>query len=624
MNYFTLAMRSIRRNARANFAYFLSSVIFVFIYVISDLFVNSRSYFYYELDGDTFGFYFLIYLFLFILFLLISIGLFLETRKKEIALYRLHGTSLWQISLVIFLENMAIGFFVIVIGVILGLSFYKLFLILIAPMLHTPVFPFEFSSWKIFKVIVTFILIYLIHSVFVVIYLQFSNVATLLKDKHSPKVKSKYSIFLFFLGVLLLFTPYITKYSEMNDVIYGFLLPFAAIACGCYLIFKYFSALYIWMTRHHNSEHPRRMIWKSQLLFQHNSVPFLGVLAAFFLWISISSISTLIANYQDAVKTVENYPFTYILYANQEGKSDFPEYDSLIQQELERNNISFKKHAFEAVILREKSGAYIRAVKYSDYRAMAEILSRKKPKLLDEQQIIYLAAQNSINQKKKPNIDTIQLKTNNIKFQIQSLEKNIIPNLDAIVVSDEKYDQLIKIKTIRNFSPYVPLSSEKYSVYYVPKWMKGNPQPFDAEENIFATVQSKVLLDGYYMSNRPASGLGASGVASLLESIVYFFAGASFLYFACYVKFEEEQVQYQLLSKLGWSEKEMRQLGTIQISFLFFVPFGLAVVEHILIDLSRWTAMFSAMGIQLIGLVVYFLFVRFSYLKKALPTREQL
>lgn len=94
------------------------------------------------------------------------------------------------------------------------------------------------------------------------------------------------------------------------------------------------------------------------------------------------------------------------------------------------------------------------------------------------------------------------------------------------------------------------MPAESYIAYLVPQWMNNPPKLFDQEVKVSGKVSESMMSEGYGIDYRPAFSLTSSSVLSLLEAIVYFFVGASFLYFQSYARLEEEQEQYQILSKL--------------------------------------------------------------------------
>ncbi|MCH5583985.1 ABC transporter permease [Shimazuella sp. AN120528] len=626
MNYFTLALSSIRRNGRANLAYFLSNLVFIVIYFLGRLFMNHPMTYKYFHDGDGFALYGIFYLILFTLFLITSTSFYLQTRKKEIALYSLHGASFGQIGLLIMLENMVVGFFVIVTGIVVGLSLSKLFFILITPMLGTPIFTFYLSFEVIWDTVSTFGCFYIVQSILLLFMIRSNKVIKLLKERRLPTNQRKLSMVLFVIGLVLTSSTFLVPYYQPTDLFlfyFVFILAYISPLVGFYLILANYSTFYCQLTKRNDPEQPTHVLRRSRQLFQSKSIPLMGAISVFFLWLSLSSIIDLLSTYDSTMGVYKDYPFTYYLFANEKDKSKLPVYDRLLQRQLTQKKVNYKNYSFEAIILREKSGGYIRAIRYSDYQSIAAILGRKHPRLQDAQ-IIYLATREGNWIKQKHTENTLRIQKYQHPFQIQAIDKNIIPRHDVIVVSDKMFIQLSTIKTTSNYPPYRQLPDEKYIAYLVPQWMKNLPKLFDQEVKVSDSVSKSMMSEGFGIDSRPGFSLADNSVLSLLEAIVYFFAGVSFLYFQSYMKLEEEKEQYQILSKLGWSEKEMYQLGTWQMFIYFFIPFILGVIQNVLLNPNNLAIVSLAMGIQSLALIVYFVFARSSYLRKAIPKKEVL
>src|SRR5690625_3000860 len=121
MTFRQFAFNNVARNKRLYAAYFLSSMFIVMVFFTFAIFT-----FHPDLNinavggnisaGTNFGLIVaggIIYIFSFF-FVLYSMSSFLRSRKREFGLLMLQGMSMRQIRLMVFLEYMLIGFFVII------------------------------------------------------------------------------------------------------------------------------------------------------------------------------------------------------------------------------------------------------------------------------------------------------------------------------------------------------------------------------------------------------------------------------------------------------------------------------------------------------------------------------
>src|SRR5699024_371868 len=133
MTFRQFAFKNVFRNKRLYVAYFLSSLFTVMVFFTFAIFA-----FHPELAGDEMNSNVLqgmsiaggiIYMFSFF-FILYSMSSFLQSRKKEFGILMIQGMSHRQLRWMVFLENMLIGFFAIILGIMLGIIFSKAILLI--------------------------------------------------------------------------------------------------------------------------------------------------------------------------------------------------------------------------------------------------------------------------------------------------------------------------------------------------------------------------------------------------------------------------------------------------------------------------------------------------------------
>lgn len=111
--------------------------------------------------------------------------------------------------------------------------------------------------------------------------------------------------------------------------------------------------------------------------------------------------------------------------------------------------------------------------------------------------------------------------------------------------------------------------------------------------------------------------------ASLLVGTVFFIAAGSFLYFRLYMDLDHDRLQYSTLSRMGLTDKELDRTVTLQLSLMFFVPVGLAILHSLFafIALQRlfYLSIAAETGAVLIGYLtaqgLYFFLIRSRYLR---------
>src|SRR5699024_847062 len=128
MTFRQFALNNVFRNKRLYVAYFLSSLVTVMVFFTFAIFSFHPS-----LTGDDMHSNVLhglsvaggiIYVFSFF-FILYFMSAFLQSRKREFGILIIQGMSNVQVRWMVFLENMLIGFFATIFGMLFGLIFSK-------------------------------------------------------------------------------------------------------------------------------------------------------------------------------------------------------------------------------------------------------------------------------------------------------------------------------------------------------------------------------------------------------------------------------------------------------------------------------------------------------------------
>lgn len=118
-------------------------------------------------------------------------------------------------------------------------------------------------------------------------------------------------------------------------------------------------------------------------------------------------------------------------------------------------------------------------------------------------------------------------------------------------------------------------------------------------------------------------------ISSIMVGIVFFVFMLSFLYFRLFTDLERDQEQYQMISKLGLSQSELKQIVTRQMMLLFFLPIVVAMIHSSFAFLTfhqlgqtvskEMSVIQSSIVVLVIFIcmqVIYFLIIRHHYLKR--------
>ncbi|PKR94312.1 hypothetical protein bcere0024_015190 [Bacillus cereus Rock4-18] len=118
-------------------------------------------------------------------------------------------------------------------------------------------------------------------------------------------------------------------------------------------------------------------------------------------------------------------------------------------------------------------------------------------------------------------------------------------------------------------------------------------------------------------------------ILSVLVGIVFFIFTISFLYFRLFTDLDRDKSQFQMLSKLGLTKREIKKIVTQQISILFFIPILISVLHSSVAFLAiRFLAQSRHIDLPIAGnsiliftsfisgQIIYYLIIRRSYLRQ--------
>ena len=321
MTFRQFAFNNVLRNKRLYIAYFFSSMFTVMVFFTFAIFafhpafsggsVNETALYGMAVSGG------IIYVFSFF-FVLYSMSSFLQSRKKEFGLLTVLGASSRQIRLMVFLENILIGFFATVGGIITGLIFAKAILLIAENVLIIDEsLDFYFPTLAIVVTFISFTILFFCISVFVSFILRTKKLLHLIKGDKMSKGEPKASTLLAILAVLLLVLGYGTAlYVKGIHVVFAMVPVIVVVMLGTYLLFTQASVYFI-----HRLKRNKPIFWRktNMLLFSDLSYRMKDNARTFFLvamisTVAFSAIGTLYgfqSYLTKGIQQVNQYTFTY-------------------------------------------------------------------------------------------------------------------------------------------------------------------------------------------------------------------------------------------------------------------------------------------------------------------------
>lgn len=639
MNFPRFAYNNVNRNARAYFAYFLSSAFMVMIFFSFAVFIFHPQIVSGEIHrmakAGMQAAEYVIFVFAFF-FVLYSISVFLKSRNKEFGLLLMLGAKPSQLNRLVFLENMIIGAGAILSGIGAGLLLSKLFLLLASQIAGTEALPFYWPLKAMLLTAGAFALLFLAISVLTLLFVRKRNVLELIQGSAKPKSEPKASIWLVLLGIALLAVGYFALRREQVGPASIFVAAGTGIA-GTYFFYSQLAVAGIRLLKR-----SRAFVWKGTNLLWISELAYKikDNARMLFLITVVTSVASMSAGFavalaQQAEASYSSNP--YALKVDHYYNPDAVEQESqLIGERLADAGADYRVTRIEKVRFasaKDASGPVVQVIGASDYERVAsdwktpayEESSESSALLLLPDGLVWKAAPVPGQDWSLQGFDR-PFKIGGVSGSASFSEAEWSP---VLIVSDGMYRQM---KTVRS----VEASTTDY--YHVPAWDSASFDANGQEARIGTELLD--LSRGKEAGIGPFKSLVTSRVDAYLSTVqfmsVFSFIGAfvalmfslssaSFLYFKLHAELSRDADMYRSLSKTGLSIGEMKRSATLQIALLFFVPIFVSAIQTFVV-LDPILTMISVRGIIkpvlmtssafLIAQAAYFLLVRGRYLSR--------
>ncbi|MHA4327766.1 FtsX-like permease family protein [Bacillus cereus] len=636
MNFRQFAFKNVKRSKRTYAAHFLSSTFSIMIF-----FTYALLLFHPNLEGElasesttmsslaTIGMQIsqsLIFIFSFF-FLLYSVSAFLKTRKKEFGILMIHGMSHKQLNTLIFLENMLIGISSIFCGILIGLIFSKLILLLSTNILAIETgLPFYIPTKAIAMTAGTFMILFLLTSMFTSKMVKVNQLIELMKSEDKPKSEPKASWIQAFLSLLFIgsgygFVLYFVSTVRIDFTPIPLVIGVICTIIGSYYLFSQLSVFII-----------GRLKKKEYIFFKKTNLLTISELAyrmkdnatMFFMLAVISAVSfigigTCLSLGDSALYEMKKPPFAFT-YTSQEGNTLEEAHITEIKRQLSDAGLSYQL----GTITPKSSKNNIRLIKLSEYNSLVKALGYQVETLQNENETILIPTSATAMDKYQKGIGipsqiNILQGDEDISFRVKKAVPYLVEPSGygvTLVVSDSVYDAIPN-------GDDMP-TTKKYG-FTVKDWAETKSIAKQLESQFKEDKGSKYRFGSLYTEwHMFKQGNGILLISSVLVGIVFFTFASSLLYFRLYADLERDQQQYEMIAKIGLSKKELKQIVTRQLSLMFFLPILVAVihsgvaflalqqlVEFSILNISILVC-FSFIGIQ----ILYFFMVRWGYLRK--------
>ncbi|MEC3428199.1 ABC transporter permease [Bacillus thuringiensis serovar nigeriensis] len=644
MTFWQFAFKNVTRNARAYFAYFVSSAFSIAIFFSFAVYL-----FHPKLHMTDVNYYLnilmtiseVVIVFFSFFFLLYSIGTFLKVRKKQFGILTVLGISQKQLKRLIFIENMLIGVLSIFFGIQLGVVFSQFFLLVTAKITHVPGLYLYGPTSAIVLTIIIFLGLFILVSSFTPMLIRTRKAVRLLKEGKQQKER-KASVLISLFGAMCLICGYALAanplyFMSLGDIIgllYAvssiFVIP-SLIAAGTYFFFSQISFLLIRILKTRRKFYMKRinMLWISDLASRIRTNINMLFIVAMLSTLAFTMITFLYGFGKftkfDAIRQ-NPFPFTYLSHTE---NTLADEHLNWLEQKFNEEHFTytkFKTDIYEVSSAEDNTQLYY-AIKQSDYNVLAKALNWETltvnknesyilMKDLDDQVI------GTLHNKEQKN--TLTLTQNTFQLQVKEYKSySPFPNsliYKLLILSDENVEALSTVSkqmSVYNFKVTDWEKAHNIGSAFITKIDNDNAAiqaehpPFHASEASDSLYKKKLNVASFFL------------IGTFL-GVIFFIGAGSVLYFRMYTDLTNEQEKYITITKIGLTETEMKRSATIQLAILFFVPYIMASIHTMfatkmlqeILHLSFFAEITVVLMIFGTVEILFFLLIRSFYMQK--------
>lgn len=542
-----------------------------------------------------------------IFFIAYSSNFFLSQRKKEIGVYAFMGIDNYKIALIFASEGLLLGILSLAIGLIVGILFSKLFMMILAKVaLLDMTIKFFISKKAIVGTIIAYSIILTITFLKGYFDIVRTNLIDLLnslkKEEELPKVN-------YFKGIASIIIIGIAYFIAINYEKLGFDITFLVtvllIVWGTYWLFGSFFSMVI---RHYINK--KSYLYKGVNIISVSNIAFRIKNN----YRTLAAVAVLITTCITCFGTVSSLKY----YVGENHKIEVPytiSYISNDEEEIKKVD-EIVENSNHKVELKEKANFLyvpdreVVVLKFSDF-------------------------ENILSDLKVENGEKITSKFNLAKGEAIYIErpKTMMSTLEkqkSIAIGDEKYNIKIntKVPLLGNgvSFPCIVVNNEEYEVLksqFDESGFNGIilDNPDDTKDLIFKlaeTLPRESNLYGYWVAG--ATFYDFAGIIYFVGaflSLVFVFATGSIIYFKTLSESFRDKNKYEILKKLGTTDFEIYKSVSKQVGIFFILPLIVGAIHStvaisVLSDLMNYSLIVPTIISIVVFAIVYGIFYIFT------------
>jgi len=533
-----------------------------------------------------------------VIFLFYTNSFLIKNRKKEFGLFNILGMEKKHIVCIMFYETLLISISSIVIGILAGILFSKLMILLLFRIINFEVtFGFEIPIKAVLYTILLFVGIFILNLVFNIIQVHISNPIELLKGGKMGEKEPKTKWISTIIGIASLGTGYYIALTTESPLaaINVFFIAVVLVMIGTYSLFTAGSVAILKILRNNKKYYYKsnHFISISGMIYRmkQNAVGLANIcILSTAVIIMISTTISMYVGMEDMLRT--RYPRNIAINAIDLSDEKAQKLDDIIEEHtsmagIDIMNVSqYRSIGFTA--LQKGSNFFHEESSSNSYKNMAMLLfvtideynkAENKNLTLSSGEVLLYSVDG--------NIPGNVINFNNLKLSI----KDRIDSLDSeerqpIALTSSYYIVVDNLDTIQKIYNAVMIQGGdmgELSYYY---GFDVNVDK-DVQINLVNSLQNSINdseLGAYVegVENARASFLSIYGglfFLGLFLGLLFIMATVLIIYYKQIVEGYDDKERFEIMQKVGMSHSEIKKSIHSQVLTVFFLPLVTAVIH---------------------------------------------
>lgn len=525
----------------------------------------------------------------------------MKSRKKEMALYGVLGMSKKNITFIMIFETMINVVITVGIGILAGTFLNKISLLILYKIIkQTPVNGILFEIEALIRTVLLFGIIFLICLIINVASIRVGNPITMLKSDKTGEKEPKVKIFTFIIGIITLGVGYyiaLTTHSTAG-AIQTLIISILLVIIGTYCLFIAGSIFILKMLKKNERFYykTRNFISVSNLIYRmkHNAAGLASICilsTAVILLLTCGSSLMLLGE-----NNINNmYPTDVKVEFEDDEKKSEVYYTNIINNAIKKsdiNNVKLICRQYESIVLKKEGNSYIYIDAFGDidntkdtYMVTLDDYNRytgKNIRLADDEILVYTTDEDyKDNNQKNMNICGYQYNVVG-EADYKTLHYILDPTMTIfdryiiVLKNEEDIDNIILGNTLtmnnREKQTYIG-----YDIVGMPdknsmNMFKEAVNNTDGNATVSFKEEDRIIFYNIY---------GGSFFVGIFMAILFLVATVMIIYYKQMSEGYEDQKRFEILAKVGLTEREAKNTIKRQVMILFFMPVIAAIIHSI-------------------------------------------